>query len=332
MKKPIIAITIGRKYYSRMISPDSIKILEKFAEIRHTGTENPADKNEMKRLLNGADACITSWEVAPLDAEIISSAASLKAVVHMGGSVKRMVSDELFKKGVRVFGASPVLAETVAETALGFMIIGMKKGWEIAAAVKDGGWREYPCWPPRELRGKTVGIIGASQVGRHVIKLLKLFKVDILVYDPFLSKEDEKLLNVRSVKLSELAAESDVISLHAPVNANTKQMLNSDIFKVMKDNALIVNTARGALIDEPALINELSSGRFYAVLDVSDPEPPVVDSPLRKLSNVTLFPHFAGCIEDCSDMSLRAAEELRRYFSGENPLYEITREMFDRIS
>ena len=332
MKKPVIAITIGRKYYSRMISPDSIKIMEKFAEIRHTGTEDPADRNEMKRLLSGADACITSWEVAPLSADIVSSAASLKAVVHMGGSVKRLVSDELFEKGVRVFGASPVLAETVAETALGFMIIGMKKGWEIAAAVRDGGWREYPCWPPRELRGKTVGIIGASQVGRHVIKLLKLFKVEILVYDPFLSREDEKLLNVRSVKLSELAAESDVISLHAPVNANTKQILNSDIFKVMKDNALIVNTARGALIDEPALIKELSSGRFYAVLDVSDPEPPVMDSPLRKLSNVTLFPHFAGCIDDCSDMSLRAAEELRRYFSGEDPLYEITREMFDRIS
>ncbi len=332
MKKPVIAITIGRKYYSRMISPDSIKIMEKFAEIRHTGTEDPADRNEMKRLLSGADACITSWEVAPLSADIVSSAASLKAVVHMGGSVKRLVSDELFEKGVRVFGASPVLAETVAETALGFMIIGMKKGWEIAAAVRDGGWREYPCWPPRELRGKTVGIIGASQVGRHVIKLLKLFKVEILVYDPFLSREDEKLLNVRSVKLSELAAESDVISLHAPVNANTKQILNSDIFKVMKDNALIVNTARGALIDEPALIKELSAGRFYAVLDVSDPEPPVMDSPLRKLSNVTLFPHFAGCIDDCSDMSLRAAEELRRYFSGEDPLYEITREMFDRIS
>ncbi len=332
MAKPIIAITIGKKYYSRMISDEGIKKLESFAEVRHTGTENPADKDEMKRLLNGADACITSWEVASLDAEIMATADSLKAVVHMGGSVKRLVSDELFEKGVKVFGASPVLAETVAETALGFMIMGMKKGWEIAAVVKEGGWRDCDCWPPRELRGKTVGIVGASQVGRHVIKLLKLFNVTILVYDPFLSKDDEKLLNVKSVGLSELAAESDVISLHAPVNDNTKQMLNSDIFKVMKDNTLIVNTARGALIDEPALIKELSSGRFNAVLDVSDPEPPALDSPLRKLANVTLFPHFAGCIEDCSDMSLRAAEELRRFFSGEEALYEITREMFDRIS
>ena len=332
MAKPVIAITIGKKYYSRMISDESIRILESFADVRHTGTEDPADINEMKRLLDGADACITSWEVAPLDAEIMAEADNLEAVVHMGGSVKRLVSDALFKKGVKVFGASPVLAETVAETALGFMIIGMKKGWEIAAVVKDGGWRDCACWPPRELRGKTVGIIGASQVGRHVIKLLKLFNVNILVYDPFLSKEDAALMNVKRVSMIELATESDVISLHAPVNENTKQMLNSDIFKVMKDDALIVNTARGALIDEPALIKELSAGRFYAVLDVSDPEPPAEDSPLRKLSNVTLFPHFAGCIEDCSDMSLRAAEELKRFFSGEAALYEITREMFDRIS
>jgi len=315
-----------------MITDKSIKSMESFADIRHTGTEEPADKKEMIRLLEGADACITSWEVAPLDAEIMAEAAKLKAVVHMGGSVKRLVSDELFEKGVKVFGASPVLAETVAETALGFMIMGMKKGWEIANVVKNGGWRDCSCWPPRELRGKTVGIIGASQVGRHVIKLLKLFNVTIIVYDPFLSQEDEKMLNVRSVSLTELAAESDVISLHAPVNDHTKQMLNSDLFEVMKDNALIVNTARGALIDEPALIKELSSGRFNAVLDVSDPEPPANDSPLRKLANVTLFPHFAGCIEDCSDMSLRAAEELRRFFNREEALYEITREMFHRIS
>ena len=332
MAKPVIAITIGKKYYSRMISDESIRILESFADVRHTGTEDPADKEEMKRLLNGADACITSWEVAPLDAEIMAEADNLEAVVHMGGSVKRLVSDALFDKGVKVFGASPVLAETVAETALGFMIMGMKKGWEIASVVKDGGWRDCSCWPPRELRGKTVGIIAASQVGRHVIKLLKPFNVNILVHDPFLSDDEAVLLGVKCVSMDTLAAESDVVSLHAPVNEKTKHMLNADILKKMKDNALIVNTARGSLIDEPALIRELSAGRFNAVLDVTDPEPPAEDSALRKLPNVTVFPHFAGCIEDCSDMSLQAAEELRRFFSGEAALYEITREMFDRIS
>jgi len=332
MVKPIVAITIGRKYYPRMISDRSIRILESFAVVRHTGSEDPADKKEMLRLLDGADACITSWEVAPLDSEIMAKVSSLKAVVHMGGSVKRLVSDALFEKGIKVFGASPVLAEMVAETALGFMIIGMKKGWELAGIVKNGGWREGSCWPPRELRGKTVGIIGASQVGRHVIKLLKPFNVNILVYDPFLSEEEAASLDVRITSMEELAAESDVISLHAPINENTRQILNADIFKLMKADALIVNTARGSLIDEPALIRELSAGKFNAVLDVTDPEPPLEDNPLRKLPNVTVLPHIAGCIEDCSDMSLRAAEELRRFFNNEATLYEITRDMFYRIS
>jgi phosphoglycerate dehydrogenase-like enzyme len=123
-----------------------------------------------------------------------------------------------------------------------------------------------------------------------------------------------------------------VISLHAPLNDNTRKMINSGIFAVMKDNALIINTARGDLIDEPALIRELSSGRFFAVLDVTSPEPPEKESALRRLPNVTVLPHIAGCIEDCSDMSIRAADELKRFFNSEKPLYEITRDMFARIS
>ncbi len=332
MAKPIIAITIGRKYYSRMISEESIRIMESFAVVRHSDREDPADKEEILKLLDGADACVTSWEVVPLNEDIVNKTPDLKAVVHMGGSVKRFVSDALFNKGIRVFGASPVLAETVAETTLGLMIIGMKKGWKIAGIIRNGGWRESACWPPRELRRKTVGIIGASQVGRHVIRLLKPFHVNILVYDPFLTEDDAAAMGVTVTDLFGLAVESDVISLHAPANKDTRHILNGDVFKVMKNDALIVNTARGSLIDETALVKELSSGRFFAVLDVTDPEPPSADSLLRKLPNVTVLPHIAGCIEDCSDMSLRAAEELRRFFNNEEPLYEITREMFDRIS
>jgi phosphoglycerate dehydrogenase-like enzyme len=100
----------------------------------------------------------------------------------------------------------------------------------------------------------------------------------------------------------------------------------------MKDDALLINTARGTLIDQPALETELRKGRFFAFLDVTDPEPPAADSPLRTLENVVVMPHLAGCIEDCSKMSEMAAEELRRFFAGEPPLYQITPEMFSRIA
>ena len=109
-------------------------------------------------------------------------------------------------------------------------------------------------------------------------------------------------------------------------------MLDAERLTLMKDGAVIVNTARGTLIDEPALIVELSKGRFFAFLDVTDPEPPAPDSPLRRLENVVVTPHLAGCIEDCSRMSEMAVEELRRFFNGEPAIYQITPKMFARIA
>lgn len=109
-------------------------------------------------------------------------------------------------------------------------------------------------------------------------------------------------------------------------------MLNAGRLALMKDDALLINTARGSLIDEVALIAELRRGRFFAFLDVTDPEPPAADSPLRHLDNVVVTPHLAGCIEDCGRLSEMAVEELRRHFAGEPPLYEVTAEMLARIA
>ncbi len=211
------------------------------------------------------------------------------------------------------------------------MIVGMKKVWPLAQHVREGGWRETEWWPARELVHKKVGIIGASNVGRHVIKLLKSFDVTILLYDPFASDEDAERMGVIKMELDDLLQQADVVSLHAPLKPGTMHMLNAERLALMKDDTLLINTARGALIDEPALIAELSNGRFFAFLDVSDPEPPALDSPLRYLDNVVLTPHSAGCIEDCSRMGELAVEELRRFFAGEQPIYQITPAMFQRI-
>jgi phosphoglycerate dehydrogenase-like enzyme len=100
----------------------------------------------------------------------------------------------------------------------------------------------------------------------------------------------------------------------------------------MGDGTVIINTARGSLIDEAALIDELSTGRLFAFLDVTDPEPPLSDSPLRLLDNVVVTPHIAGCVDNCNRMGELAVEELRRYFAGEPAVYEIRREMLDRIA
>jgi len=286
-------------------------------------------------LLPDADAVITSWGVATLDADVMNAAPNLKAMAHMGSSVKRFVSDAFWERGMHLTSAGITLARDVAETTLGLMIVGQKRIWPLGQHVREGGWRDSPAWDKwfsRELFRKEVGIIGASNVGRYVIELLKPFDAKVLLYDPFVSEEEAAKLGVEKLELDELLRRSDVVSLHAPANEHTYQMLNAEGLVSMKDEALIVNTGRGTLIDEPALIKELQKGRFFAFLDVTDPEPPAADSPLRTLDNVVVTPHIAGCIENCNRMGELAVEELRRFFAKEEAVYKITPELFERIS
>jgi phosphoglycerate dehydrogenase-like enzyme len=332
MTRPVVAITIGQTHYARMFTPATWAALDAFADVVHHAGPDPANKAALLELLPPADACITSWDVAQLDADVMATAPRLKAMAHMGSSVKRFVSPALWARGVQVTSAGLALAVDVAETTLGLMIVGMKRVWPLAQHVREGGWRETPWWPARELFGKQVGIIGASNVGRHVIKLLQSFAVRVLVYDPFLEAEAAAKLGAEKVALEELVQRSDVVSLHAPAKPDTIHMLDAAHLALMKDSALLINTARGSLIDEAALIRELEKGRFFAFLDVTDPEPPALDSPLRRLENVVVMPHIAGCIENCGRMGELAVEELRRYFAGEPALYPIRPEMLDRIS
>lgn len=332
MDKPIVAITIGKSYYERMFNQKAWNSLKEFAHIIEHEGQLEARKEDLIKLLSQADACIISWDVAPLDADVIAAAPRLKAVVHMGGSVTRYLSDALWDREIMVFSTAAVLAQGVAETTLGMIITGMKRIPALVNHTREGHWRDSPVWPPREINGKTVGIIGASNVGRHLIKLLQMFCVDILIYDPYLTQEEAQEIGCKKVDLNELAVKSDILSLNAPAKPETRHILNQDILKSMKDDALIVNTARGSLIDEKALIAELEKGRFYAFLDVTDPEPPAPDSPLRRLDNVALTPHIAGCIQDCSQLSEQAVENLRRYFAGESLINRITKDMLERIS
>jgi phosphoglycerate dehydrogenase-like enzyme len=334
MNKPTIAITIGQAYYARMFNQKAWDALAGFANIIEHEGQFEATKEDLLNLLPQADASITGWDVAPLDADVIAAATRLKATAHMGGSVTRYVSDALWNRGIHVFSTATILGQGVAETTLGMIITGMKRLPTIARQVREGAWRDEDSlvWPPREIHGKTIGIIAASNVGRQLIRMLKVFSVDILVYDPYLTPQGAADLGVTKVEMDELASRSDVISLHAPSKPETYQILSREVLRKMKDDALIVNTARGQLIDEAALIEELEKGRFYAYLDVCDPEPPAADSPLRRLENVTLVPHIAGCIQDCSQLSELAVENLRRFFAGETLQNEITRDMLKRIS
>jgi len=335
MDKVCIAVTIGKSHYSRMFSSEAWTALETFAEVIHHPGNEPAEKEDLISVLENADGCLTSWGVAQLDADVLAAATNLKTMAHMGSSVKRFVSEAFWEREIHLTSAGITLAKTVAETTLGLMLVGQKRIWPLGEHVREGGWRDSPVWDrwySKELFRKKVGIIGASNVGRHVIKLLEPFDTTILVYDPYLAENEAADLGVLKMDLNELLEQADIVSLHTPANEETYQILNAEGLKIMKDDALLINTARGTLIEEQALIKELNQGRFFAFLDVTDPEPPDLDSPLRKLPNVVVTPHIAGCIDNCNQMGELAVEELRRFFNGEPPIYQITKEILKRIA
>jgi len=335
MTKPKVAVTIGRSHYDRMFSARAWQDLEQMATVVHHEGDEPASREELIDLLPGVRACITSWGVGQLDAEVIAAADSLELMSHMGSSIKRFVSDSVWDRGIRVTSAGITLARDVAETTLGLMIVGRKRIWPLGRHVAAGGWRDSPVWDQwdaRELARSTVGLVGASNVGRHVIELLAPFQTNILVADPYLADEEAAGLGVQRVELHELATRADIVSLHCPENEHTRHIVDAEVLGAMKDGAVLINTARGGLVDEVALIGELKTGRIFAFLDVTDPEPPPIDSPLRQLENVVVTPHIAGCVENCNRMGELAVEEVRRHMAGEPAVYEIRQDMLDRIA
>jgi len=214
--------------------------------------------------------------------------------------------------------------------ALSQILFCLKRGWSYVRNVRrsrDWSWDAEHIMPG--AYHSTVGVVSLGMIGRHLCRLLKAFEVNVLVYDPFATVADEKEFGVTRVSLEEVFARSDVVSLHTPWLPETEGMITGDLLRSMKRNAAIINTARGAIIDQPAMIKVLRERPdLTAVLDVTHPEPPPADCELFGLDNVVLTPHIAGAMHtECHRMARFMVEEIDRYIAGEPLRWEITREM-----
>ncbi len=244
-------------------------ISEPGAATRYGVTPNPS------HLLQGARACIYRVGIACLNEEVLATAEGLGLVAHAAGSVKAFVSDALWDRGVRVTSAAAVMAVEVAWTTVALMVLARKNVFQLRESIARGGWRSEDGWPSDELYGSTIGLVGASHVGRNVIRLLRDSGATILLYDPFVDIAGAEEIGARKVDgLDDLIRASDIVSIHAPNIPETQHMFNAANLRLLKDYAVLINTARGALIDEAALIAELQARPIFACLDVTLPEPP----------------------------------------------------------
>lgn len=332
--KPTIAVLIPEPTVSKTLSEKERKKLKSFSYVK-TESFSEAKPEIIRALIAGADGCITGWGSCTLTETILDAAPGLKIIAHAAGSVKPIVSDAVWQRGITVTSAAAAIAVGVAEHTLGLMLSAMKRTYWFNEIVHQGKWKDRgEMEKVKELYGITIGVVGAGHVGRHFIRLLQNFDVEILLYDPFVSQEEAKKLGVvRVEKLEDLMASVDILSLHAPDLPETRHIINRHNLKLLKNNALLINTARGSLIDENALYEELKTGRITACLDVTDPEPPAADNPLKGLTNVVFTPHIAGAVaNNIFRQGKLAVTELKHFFSGKPLLYPVTREQLSRIA
>lgn len=285
-------------------------------------------------LVGPADVVVTSWGCAPLSAAVLAAAPRLRLLAHTGASVKAYVTAESFARGVRVTQAGEPMAYAVGEQALALTLSVLHRVYRFDHALRTGvEWTAARnVSPPRELRGSVVGVVGASRTGRAYLAMVRALGAHVLVTDPYLSTSEATRLGATRVELDELLRSSRVVSLHAPVLPSTVGMIGARELALLRDGALLVNTARSALVDTQALLAELRSGRIDAALDVFDTEPLPLDDPLRRLPNVLLTPHQAGgTLEARRGGGEVVVAEVGRFLRGEPLRHEITPDMLNHM-
>ncbi|MFJ5956341.1 hydroxyacid dehydrogenase [Paenarthrobacter sp. NPDC092416] len=277
-------------------------------------------------LLGDVDVLITGWFSPKINAEVLSRMPRLRLIAHAGGSVKAHVLPECWERGVVVTTAAEANALPVAEFTLGLILLAGK-----SALAASNLYSQRQTKIDRELEfpetgnyERAVGIVGASTIGKLVLERLQPFDFDALVYDPTISDAEARRMGARRVGLDELMACSDIVSLHAPVLPETVNMIGSRQLAAMKDGSTLINTARGELVDQEALVRELVSQRINACLDVTNPEPLPAGNPLYGLPNVLLTPHVAGSMgTELHRLTAYALTEVERYAAGEPPKFPV---------
>lgn len=285
-------------------------------------------------LLEDVEIVLSSWGAPKLTKEFLAAAPRLEAVFYAAGSIRSLVTDAFWDRGITISSAWGANAVPVAEFTLSQILFCMKEGWRAAAAYRASHAHTFPTAQIRGAFRSLVGIVSLGMIGRLVAERLRSFDVEVLAYDPFVAEEDAQALGVTLVSLEDLFRRCDVVTLHTPWLKETEGMVMGRHFAMMRPNATFINTARGAIVREEEMASALKErSDLFAVLDVTAQEPLDRDSLLWQLPNVVLTPHIAGSLgNECHRMGRYMVEELGRYLRGEPLKWGIAREQAQRMA
>ena len=253
-----------------------------------------------------------------ITAEVIAAAPKLKVVGRAGVGVDNIDIEAATDRGVIVMNTPTGNTLATAELTFTHMLCGTRPIVQACAGMRAGRW-DRKKYTGSELSEKTLGILGMGRIGAEVAKRAQAFNMTVLGYDPYLTESRAKTLGVKLATLDEVIENADYITVHMPLTADTKHMLNADAFGRMKDGVRVFNCARGGIIDEAALIEALNSGKVAAAgLDVYEDEPPAEDSPLRQIENLVLTPHLGASTQEAQEnVGIDVAKQMIEALKGE---------------
>ena len=326
-RRPVAAFAMRADLPAQLFSPADLDRLTRLFDIDTTRTIvdfSPVAPAE----LAGIDVLITGWGSPHIGAVQLDAMPRLRGIFHAAGTVKDHLDHAAWDRGIRVTSAASANAYPVAEYTLAMILLAGKR---VPDSIR--GYAEDPSIYFDSTDAaignyqRTIGIVGASRVGRRVIELLRPFDVEVLLYDPHLSPGDPVLSDATAVGIDELFAASSVVSIHAPLLPETRGMIGRDQLSLLPDGATVINTARAPIIDQDELETAVRERGIRAILDVSDPEPLPADHPLRSMAGVVLTPHIAGALgNELRRLGECATREAELFVAGEPAEHPVTKD------
>ncbi len=278
--------------------------------------EEYPDEERLVELIRDVDAIIVRSK-PKVTRRVIENAPKLKVIGRAGVGLDNIDLEAAKERGIKIVNSPAASSRSVAELAVGLMLTVARKIAFADRKMREGIWAKKQCMGI-ELEGKTIGIIGFGRIGYQVAKIAKALGMNVLLYDPYPNEERAKEVGGKFVSLEELLKESDVVTLHVPLTESTYHLINEERLKLMKPTAILINAARGAVVDTEALVKALKEGWIAgAGLDVYEEEPLPEDHPLTKLDNVVLTPHIgASTVEAQMRAGVQVAEQIVEILKG----------------
>jgi glyoxylate reductase len=323
--RPLVAVT-------RPIPEAGIALLREQCEIRQWKEELPPSPEELDTLLKDVDGALTLL-TDQIDGPLLDRHPSLKAVSNFAVGYDNVDVDAATEHGVAVCNTPGVLTETTAEMTFALLMATARRVVEGVDYVRDGKWKT---WGPllllgQDVAGATLGIVGFGRIGREVARMASGFNMKILAFDRSPETKDTSGLDITFVELDDLLRESDFVSLHVALTPDTEHLIGPRELGLMKRTAVLINAARGPVVNTDALVSALREGEIFAAgLDVTDPEPLPANHPLVALPNCTVVPHIASATVSTRDnMATLAARNLLSVLNGEQPEHIVNPEVFN---